>query len=370
MLRLSWRSWLSRSAPRVGPWWVHAMWTAVFCVAVAIGFTLVSMPFASPGGIASQLVWWTVFRVSLVMSFSIGISIRVAFALGDAIVGRTRLARAVAWQRSVYYAAIPLLGVALGWPLGMYWSMGIDARRFFSVARPDVTIGSVLLVLVVTTIFQQFFASKARQIRAEKQATEAQLRLLQAQMEPHFLFNTLANVASLMESDTGRAKAMLESFVDYLRASLSGLGGERHTLGQELDLVEAYLRIVKVRMDDRLSVVLDVPASLRTLRLPPLTLQPLVENAIVHGLEPRIHGGALRIGARVDGPLLVVTVDDDGSGLGHSDLPAATSRNGSGTALANIRRRLEQLYGSEASLRVEAVPSHGVRASLSLPVTA
>ena len=153
-------------------------------------------------------------------------------------------------------------------------------------------------MLLITALFQQFFWAKSRQIQAENRATEAQLRLLQAQIEPHFLFNTLANVVSLMEVDPARAKTMLEAFVDYLRASLSGLGHGRHTLGDEIDLVDAYMRIIKIRMEDRLEYAIEVPAALRACALPALTLQPLVENAIVHGLEPQIAGGRVRIGAQ------------------------------------------------------------------------
>ncbi|HEX7438307.1 MAG TPA: histidine kinase, partial [Caldimonas sp.] len=135
-------------------------------------------------------------------------------------------------------------------------------------------------------------------IQAENQATEAQLRLLQAQIEPHFLFNTLANVVGLIEADPPRAKLMLESFIDYLRSSLGGLRGERHTLGEEIDLIDAYLRVIAIRMAHRLHYEIDVPDALRALPLPALSLQPLVENAVVHGLEPKIEGGRVRVDAR------------------------------------------------------------------------
>ena len=170
----------------------------------------------------------------------------------------------------------------------------------------------------------------ARQIQAENQATEARLRLLQSQIEPHFLFNTLANVVSLMEADALRAKAMLESFVDYLRASLTGFGHGTHSLGKEIDLVEAYMRIIRMRMEDRLQYVIDVPGALRSRALPALTLQPLVENAIVHGLEPQIGGGTVRIAATFDRGSLVLTVEDDGAGIGAAPSPMLPAGSGSG----------------------------------------
>src|SRR5262249_37233350 len=140
--------------------------------------------------------------------------------------------------------------------------------------------------------------------------------------------------------DTPRAKLMLESFVDYLRSSLGGMRQADHTLGDELGLVEAYLRVIKIRMEDRLHYTIAVPDDLRSLALPALTLQPLVENAVLHGLEPKIDGGSVRIAARLEGPsggfTLVLTVDDDGLGLA----PDRPAHRGSGTALANIRERL------------------------------
>jgi len=373
MLRLSWRGWLSRSEAKVGPWWLDHVWTVLFSLAVALVFATLFSLDHQRSGITS---WWAWYGTSAVVSLCIGFAVRFAFWATTGVIGRPRLNRAKPWQRSLYFSITPMLGVLLGWPIGVYLATGIDLRRTLLVEHPEAAAGSVLVAVLITVVFQQFFWSKARQIRAENAATEAQLRLLQAQIEPHFLFNTLANVTALMESDAPRAKLMLESFVDYLRASLSGLGGAQHTLGDEIDLVGAYLRIVKIRMEDRLAYEVDVPDALRALPLPALTLQPLVENAVVHGLEPQIDGGRVRIGARRDGRSLVITVDDDGGGLAAAPpMPVSaasprTTRGGTGTALANIRHRLLQTYGSSASLRVEAAPTRGVRASLNLPLPA
>ncbi|MEO6362429.1 MAG: sensor histidine kinase [Caldimonas sp.] len=370
MLRLSWRDWLSQSEARVSPWWVGLAWTVVFCLVVALGFTAFSMLLGSRAGDWRSLPdWWAWYRANVVVSLCVGFAVRGSFLVSRRAVGRERLARAWPWQRSLFYLVVPIIGVSIGWPLGMLWGMGVDVRVFFSFERPQLLLATVFIALLITAVFQQFFWSRARQIRAENEASEARLRLLQAQIEPHFLFNTLANVTSLMDSDPPRARLMLESFVDYLRASLSGLGGAMHTLGEEIDLVEAYLRIVKIRMDDRLEVSVDVPATLRGLPLPALTLQPLVENAIVHGLEPRIAGGSVRVAARREGKALVITVDDDGDGLRATAAAAASPRrSGAGTALANIRQRLAHAYGGDASLRIEAQQPRGVRASLSLPL--
>ena len=366
MLRQSWRAWINRSAPRVGPWWIDHVWTVAFSLAVALGFSIL---FSDGSGRHAVGSWGAWYLANAIVSLTIGFSIRSAFWLAERLVGKTRLQALAPWQRSLYFTIVPMIGVMVGWPPGMWWAFDADVRRFFPLDRPGLFTSTVLIMLLISAMFQLFFRSASLKIQAENRATEAQLRLLQAQIEPHFLFNTLANVVSLMEVDAPRAKTMLEAFVDYLHASLSGLGHGRHTLGDEIDLVDAYMKIIKIRMEDRLDYAIDVPAALRTLALPPLTLQPLVENAIMHGLEPRIEGGRVRIVAHRTGGRLVITVDDDGAGFVASTATAVTpTRPGAGTALVNIRQRLTQTYGNGASLELEAARPRGVRASLSLPV--
>ena len=370
-MRRSWRAWLSNDDRGLGPWWVAYVWTTVFATGCAIGFTFITIAF-NTGHSMGLPHWWGWFVANMTISLSITLSVRLLHAASARVIGRERLRGWSKARHSVYYTLVPIVGVSIGWPLGMLWAFGVDLRSLFSFERPDALIGSIALALLITTIFQQFFAMKTRQIQAENQATEAQLRLLQPQIEPHFLFNTLANVVSLMDADPPRAKAMLESFVDYLRASLAGLGHGTHTLGDEIDLVDAYMKIIKMRMEDRLHYTIDVPAELRARPLPALSLQPLAENAIVHGLEPQIAGGTIRIAARLERGALVLTVEDDGAGMqaGETLSPRPGERaRGSGTALANIRERLRQTYGSAAALRLDGVTPHGVRASLSLPAT-
>ena len=149
-------------------------------------------------------------------------SVRLAFWIARRIVGAGRLAGLSPGLRSIYLTLVPIAGVAVGWPLGMLAAGRLDERFMAPLVRPGVLGSSIVVALLITALPQQFFRTKSRQIQAEDRATEAQLRLLQAQIEPHFLFNTLANVVSLMDADAPRAKAMLEAFVDYLRASLSG----------------------------------------------------------------------------------------------------------------------------------------------------
>jgi signal transduction histidine kinase len=366
MLRASWRSWFSQDFRIVGPAWLQYVWTFVFCAMVAAGFTLLSFAVNAAGrrnwvGLAQIAEW---YRINLVISLCVGYAIHLLMEGAARAIGLERLRRFGRAQRIAFFTGLPVLGVLIGWPLGVRLGLGADLLGWFSLERPAALVGAAGLALLSCLVFYAFFVTKHRQIEAEDLAAEARLKLLQGQIEPHFLFNTLANVIGLMERDTPRAKLMLESFVDYLRASLGSLRHDRHTVGDELALVEAYLQVIGMRMHDRLSWQVDVDEALRPLALPALTLQPLVENAIVHGLEPKVEGGRLSLRGRAEGGRLVFEVDDDGLGLAAAPT-AATS--GSGSALANTRARLLHRYGTAAGLQVAARPGGGVSARLFLP---
>ena len=369
LLAQSWRSWLSHIAPRVGPAWLQHMWTFLWCAALAVVFTIIGFA-ASAGGEAAwreASYWARRYGEYLIVTCCIGYTIRLLFGLGRRWLGAARIRAFGPLHRVAFYAGIPILAMLIAWPVGM-WLAGYDGLGMFLRQDPGSMTGSLLSALLISFLFYMFFAMKNRQIAAERRATEARLKLLQGQIEPHFLFNTLANVASLMEHDTPRARLMLETFVDYLRASLGSLRVDEHTLGDELVLIDAYLRIIQIRMDTRLAYRIDVPDALRALPLPALTLQPLVENAVQHGLEPKIEGGTVSVTAHLDGPRLVLTVTDDGLGLAIT--PPQQHRGGSGTALANIRERLSEAHGSAASLSITSGTNGGVRAMLTLPTTA
>lgn len=194
-----------------------------------------------------------------------------------------------------------------------------------------------------------------------KQAVEAELKLMQAQVEPHFLFNTLASVQYLTETDPPKAGALLGHLIDYLRAALPQLRAHSSTLAREVALAEAYLRILAMRLGPRLRFAIDVPAELRDHAFPPNLVISLVENAIRHGIEPSREGGAITLAAKRDGDALVVSVTDTGCGLGGSANP------GQGVGLGNVRDRLAALYGERGRFRLEPVSPRGARAVLSLP---
>ena len=199
----------------------------------------------------------------------------------------------------------------------------------------------------------------------KRQVVEARMAAMQAQVEPHFLFNTLASIDHLIEVDPARASVMQKNLIALLRASMPTMreasdGGVRD-LGRDLAVIRPYLEILKVRMEERLSTVIDVPDGLLSAEFPPMMIQTLVENAIKHGLEPKAEGGVLKVKAEVVHGALAVSVADTGLGFGR----AATA--GTGVGLANIRERLQLLYGRKASLTVAENPGGGTLVTVTVP---
>ncbi|MGX9718850.1 sensor histidine kinase [Stenotrophomonas acidaminiphila] len=203
----------------------------------------------------------------------------------------------------------------------------------------------------------------AARTEAEKELSVARLNLLHAQVEPHFLYNTLANAQVLTRSDPARAEQMLGHLIQYLRSSLPGIDQSVSTLGQELERVQAYLEILRIRMGARLALQIDVPEALHGVSLPSMSLQTLVENAIKHGLEPKSGGGTVWILAREREGELTITVADDGQGIG-------TATSGTGIGLKNLRERLRLSCGERATLSVVSNFPSGVAATISLPLAA
>ena len=202
-------------------------------------------------------------------------------------------------------------------------------------------------------------AARLEKLLLDRQTIEAHLQALQAQIEPHFLFNTLANIKLLYETESSRAKPLIHDLAAYLRTALPHMRDMRSTLARELDLAQAYLSVLKVRMGERLNVVIDVPADLREATLPPMMLLTLVENAIKHGLGSLPRGGTITIRAAHSAESLRVSVIDDGIGF--------PKGFGAGVGLANTRARLRALYGDEGRLTLDANPQGGVIAAIELP---
>jgi signal transduction histidine kinase len=203
-------------------------------------------------------------------------------------------------------------------------------------------------------------AGQARETATEKELTVARLNLLHAQVEPHFLYNTLASAQILARTDPAKADQMLGHLIVYLRRSVPRAEDAVSTLGEELERAHAYLEILRIRMGDRLGVQVQVPEALRALPMPAMMLQTLVENAIKHGLEPVAGGGTVWIIARETGGKVAVTVADDGRGF-------SDQGGGTGIGLKNIRERLRLAYGDAASFSIVANFPRGVAATITLP---
>ncbi len=331
--------------------WVNFGYVCVFCVAIAVMLSLLN---PSP------------FLPNLAVSLCIGCSISLSFIF---------LGNFMLRFFSPYVGAIPItaIGLVVGMLLGGTLVVG---RPLFFFAEDYRTL---LLGVFFGVLGFSIFGTRARlkataaelalaQLKTaqqEKTLAETELKLLQAQIEPHFLFNTLSNVASLIRHDPQAAERTLLNLTTLLRASLSRTREGDTTFGQELDIAQAYLDINAIRMHNRLKYQIDVPEHLKATPLPPLLVQPLIENAIKHGVDPLECGGEVQLHAHQTDQNLVIEVRDNGRGIGAAN-QAGTP--GTGTGLQNVRNRLRALYGSAAELRIEEeADGAGVTATLLIP---
>jgi sensor histidine kinase YesM len=206
----------------------------------------------------------------------------------------------------------------------------------------------------------KIITERNNRINNEKMITETHLKLLQAQIEPHFLFNTLTSIYSLTDTDPQKAKIMHNNFMQYLKTTLSKTRSSDTTIGQEIDLIKAYLDIFKVRMGNRLQYAVEVDNEVNDLPFPSMLIQPIVENAIKHGLEPKIEGGEINIQIKKTGENRIRWTIED-TGLGMSD------KSHLGTGISNTMERIEMLYGKEGSLEIKENHPSGVKVILEIP---
>jgi LytS/YehU family sensor histidine kinase len=206
----------------------------------------------------------------------------------------------------------------------------------------------------------QALAFQLERSELERKALDARLRLLQAQVEPHFLFNTLANVRQLVDSGSPQASRVLNSLISYLRAAVPRLHERTTTLGQEVQLVSAYLEVMQMRMPDRLQFAIQIDDEAMRLQCPPMTLLTLVENAVRHGIDPSEIGGRIDLHVWAREGRCGVRVTDTGVGL-------HPTNNGTGTGLSTLRERLQLTFGGGAQLRLTEIAPHGVCAELEFP---
>lgn len=360
---VSWRRFLLRG-----------LFTQGFCVAIA-------------------LMLWSVAHDSLGWSLAYSLAIgncswlaidggmhAIALLLGR---GEQRRDTGLAWPGVPGMLAAVIAGSAIGYSLGSTLVDAFSGHRSPSLWSGRVPgIISVLAAVSMTYFFftrERLAAEKATAEAAQRSAVEHQLRLLESQLEPHMLFNTLANLRVLITLDPPRAQAMLDRLIAFLRATLGASRSGAHTLRAEFDRLADYLALMQVRMGNRLQVQLDLPPELAEQTIPALLLQPLVENAVVHGLEPRVEGGRLQVQARREPGRLVLTVRDTGVGIDAARVSASVAappgHEGaltSGFGTQQVRERLAMLHGARANLRLEPAPDEagGTLATVVLPMEA
>ncbi|MCF8106854.1 MAG: histidine kinase [Desulfohalobiaceae bacterium] len=335
---------------------------------------------SGPGTVVKIYLWTVLFNTGIALFLTwigFGGGLGVNFALSQCI-GLSICTSVLAlfiWlrpqripARTMTVAAAILLGSLLGLAAGQ-----VLVGDVLDPAEPGQVAQIIGLGIVFGSIISYFFYSRERIFAAEsrlqeeqikrlfqeKKALESNLKWLQAQVEPHFLFNTLSQVLSLLDQEPARARAMLEDFIDYLRSSLFLMRQEWITIEQEVELVRAYLNLFKVRMGPRLEYALDLDERLKEHKVPPLFVQPLVENAIKHGLEPKIEGGYVRVGLARRKDKLQIVVEDNGLGLQEDQ--------GKGTGLSTIMERIGSIYGDQGRLLLEANQPCGLRALIELP---
>ncbi|HYC02324.1 MAG TPA: histidine kinase [Azospirillaceae bacterium] len=277
--------------------------------------------------------------------------------------------------------ALQVLGVALVMPLGAalaywattlgdptpFWQQPLRMTGFRHITFSGILIGPWIAMAALLrqrdeAVRSQAAAFERERLAYERRMSEARQRLLRAQVEPHFLFNTLANIRELVEAASPQAPRVLDSLIAYLRAAVPRLDAPGTTLGQEIELVRAYLEVMHMRMPDRLSFDIQVEPGAQDRRCPPMTLLTLVENAVRHGIDPSEEGGRIEVRATVrDGRCRILVLD---TGVGLAGGPGGT---GLGTGLATLRERLSLAFDGDATLRLEPGAAGGARAEVDFP---
>ncbi|WP_280154971.1 histidine kinase [Piscinibacter sp. XHJ-5] len=277
------------------------------------------------------------------------------------------------WPGWPWMVGIVIAGTILGYTAGTALGNWFTGLRMPGLAVDSVqqALALLLFAMVPSVAMTYFFysrerlaSSEAQAQTAQRQAAENQLKLLESQLEPHMLFNTLANLRVLIGIDPPRAQAMLDRLIAFLRATLEASRSGSHSLATEFARIADYLELMKVRMGERLQPRLELPRELADVTVPPLLLQPLVENAIKHGLEPHVGGGRLIVSAAREGDALVLRVRDTGAGLSDA------SGDGTHFGLRQVRERLATLHGGAASLDLAAASDAegGTLATVTLPL--
>ena len=311
--------------------------------------------------ILNAIGFGTGFITTLIFCQCIGISIYLCHL---AAITLFRPPARASLQIAIIVAAVAI-GAAIGTIFGAL-ANGINAYQFirqYSTVFAHFILVGLLFGVIAGYIFislGKIGEEKMKRLETEKNALESELKLVQSQMEPHFLFNTLSNILGFIDRHPEKAKRMVESFTSFLRSSLFLARSDSIMLSQEMDVVRHYLEISSIRMGERLGYDFDVPDELLGLRIPPLLIQPLVENAVKHGLEPALKGGTVTVEARRGGDIVRIAVTDSGVGIKEND-------HVHGIALENIRKRLDLLYAERGKLIIRENEPSGIRAVIEVP---
>ena len=321
----------------------------------------------------ASIGWFGAFMLTGVLLISL------TLALTGAWFGPSRFK--IGLKSLAVWLGVAITGAVVGGiaaKLALAGSLSTVLDQFVRVA-PQILIGGLVTGLVYAVLMVSIvqyrrtqlqrnntdLARLAQQERMRRQLADARLKLMQAQVEPHFLFNTLASVQQLAENKAPEAAQLTAQLITFLRAGLASLREDTTTLAREFKAIEAYLTIMQTRMHDRLQFELDLPAALRETSMPPAMLISLVENAIKHGLEPHPDGGKLRVMARLEDARLRLTVADTGLGPG-----AGAATAGGGVGLDNIRQRLRAIFANDARLIVSGNLPQGFVAVIDMPLHA
>jgi signal transduction histidine kinase len=317
--------------------------------------------------------------LQIVYAEAIGLSIWVCMEIGRPLFRRSP---GTNWPTGWRVVALLVPAVTCGYLIGTVIGDQYCGCSTFEVWRrsPRTFASYLVLSIAISGSISYFFYSRGKDQQrlrdiatAQRDAAEARLKLLESQLEPHMLFNTLANLRALIGVDPARAQAMLDQLIAFLRATLGASRVPFHALEAEFARVADYLALMQVRMGTRLETRLELPPELASMPVPPFVLQPLVENAIKHGLEPHVGKGRIEVRAARDGNRVRLTVRDTGAGVVARDPNAHATRDAEGSSsrfgLAQVRTRLEAVYGAAASLELAPAgdAEGGSRAVVTLP---
>ena len=287
---------------------------------------------------------WLSWLIRLLLSYCIAMALVSQFAPSFGLFGKVNAA-----VMSAFLAALLVEHV-----------VSLFTRPYlvqFGGMKDELALTAFSAYFLISTLLAE---ESNRQAKTERQMIELKLNALQAQIEPHFLYNTLANVQALVRSTPIVADQMLQHLITYLKAAIPDVRNGRGLLGQEVDRAQSYLQIMQIRMGARLQFAINIDDDLRQIAIPPLGLLTLVENAVQHGIDRLPEGGMVMISAAKDDKKLILKVIDNGAGFG--------DEIGSGMGLTNLRERLTTIYGKQAKLDLTHTSPRGVEATLELPI--